>query len=119
MTDMPLLGLALKSYTVTELVERLRPWKRLGVTIMIAMGLLLGTSEGDKYYPNPFVRTQLIVLACIGVRALIFRPLIYNNTREIDAAAPTIQPVAKAAAILSLLLLVRLVIGSASWPWAV
>jgi hypothetical protein len=30
MTDMRLLGLALKSYSVTEVVEGLRFWKRLG-----------------------------------------------------------------------------------------
>jgi hypothetical protein len=70
---------------------------------MITMGLLLGGSEADKYYPNPFFWTKLVFLACIGIHALIFRPLVYNKTREIDAA-PAIPPVAKTAAILSLVL---------------
>ena len=54
MTDMRLLGLALRGYSVTEIVGGLRPWKRFGGALMIAMGLLLGSSEADKYYINPF-----------------------------------------------------------------
>ena len=103
MTDLRLLGLALKSYTVTEVVTGLRPWKRLGGTIMICMGLLLGGSEGDKYYPNPFFWTKMTFLACIAIHALIFRPLVYNQTQEIDRS-PKIPAVAKTAAILSLVL---------------
>ena len=54
MTDLRLLGVTFKSMTITEVVTSLRPWKRLGGTIMIAMGLLLATSEAVKYAPNPF-----------------------------------------------------------------
>ena len=103
MTDMRLLGLALKGYTVTEVVSALRPWKRVGGTIMILMGLLLGTSEGDKYYPNPFFWWKLTLLALIGAHALIFRPLVYNRTEEIDKS-PKIPSRAKWAAIFSLVL---------------
>jgi hypothetical protein len=103
MTDMRLLGLALQSYSVTEIVGNLRPWKRLGGTIMIAMGLLLGGSEADKYYINPFFWAKMTLLACIAVHALIFRPLVYNRTKEIDAS-PAIPTRAKVAAALSLVL---------------
>jgi hypothetical protein len=103
MTDLRLLGVALKNYTVTEVVTGLRPWKRLGGTIMIIMGLLLGTSEGDKYYPNPFFWTKMALLICIGVHAVVFRPLVYNQTQDIDKA-PRIPNRAKAAAVLSLVL---------------
>jgi len=103
MTDMRLLGLALRSYTVTEVVGALRPWKRLGGTIMIAMGSLLAGSEADKYYGNPFFWAKLTLLGCIGVHALVFRPLVYNQTKEIDSS-PTIPGRAKLAAILSLVL---------------
>ncbi len=103
MTDMRLLGLALKSYSVTEIVGNLRPWKRLGGTIMICMGLLLGSSEADKYYINPFFWAKMSLLLCIAVHALIFRPLVYNQTKEIDAS-PAIPTRAKVAATLSLVL---------------
>src|SRR5690348_3793719 len=66
-TDLRLLGLSFKSLTVTEVVTSLRPWKRLGGVVMIAMGLLLAASEAEKYTPNPFFWTKMIILGLIGV----------------------------------------------------
>jgi hypothetical protein len=102
-TDLRLLGLTFKSLTITEVVTSLRPWKRVGGTIMIAMGLLLATCEAEKYAPNPFFWTKMVVLGLIGVHALIFRPIVYNKTEELDRA-PVIPTKAKVAAILSLVL---------------
>jgi hypothetical protein len=103
MTDLRLLGLALKDYKISEVVNGLRPWKRLGGTIMIAMGLLLGTSEGDKYYINPFFWTKMTLLCCIAIHALIFRPLVYNRAKDFDNL-PEIPGQVKAAGALSLIL---------------
>ena len=66
------------------MVTSLRPWKRLGGTIQICTGLLLAASEATKYAPNPFFWTKMIVLGLIGVHALIFRPIVYNRTEELD-----------------------------------
>ena len=101
MTDMRLLGVALTKYTVTEVVEGLRPWKRVGGTIMISMGLLLGGSEAEKYYHNPYFWAKMTFLLLVAVHALIFRPSVYNRTAEIDKA-PSLPGRAKAAAVLSL-----------------
>jgi len=103
MTDMRLLGMALKGYSVSEVVLGLRPWKRLGGTLMIAMGLLLGGSKAESYYGNPFFWAKVTLLAAIGVHALVFRPLVYNKTAEIDSSG-TIPGRAKLAAVLSLVL---------------
>jgi len=102
-TDLRLLGVAFKGLTITEVVTSLRAWKRIGGTIMIAMGLLLAASEAEKYAPNPFFWTKMIILGLIGVHALIFRPIVYNRTEELDKS-PTIPATVKVAAILSLLL---------------
>lgn len=103
MTDLRLLGLTFKSLTITEVVTTLRPWKRLGGGIMITMGLLLAASEAEKYAPNPYFWTKMIILGLIGVHALIFRPIVYNRTEELDRS-PVIPTKAKVCAILSLLL---------------
>jgi len=103
MTDLRLLGLTLKNLTITEVVVGLRPWKRLGGVIMITCGLLLATSEAVKYAPNPFFWTKMTLLALIGLHALIFRPIVYNKTEELDRS-PTIPAKAKVAACLSLVL---------------
>ena len=102
-TDLRLLGLTFKSLTITEVVTSLRPWKRIGGTIMIAMGLPLAASEAEKYAPNPFFWTKMIILGLIGVHALIFRPIVYSKTEELDQS-PFIPTKAKVAAILSLAL---------------
>ena len=103
MTNLRLLGLTFKSLTITEMVSSFRPWKRVGGIIMIATGLLLATSEAEKYAPNPYFWTKMVVLGLIGVHALIFRPIVYNQTEELDRS-PVIPTKAKVAAILSLTL---------------
>jgi len=102
-TDLRLLGLTFKSLTITEVVTSLRPWKRVGGIIMIAMGLPLAASEAEKYASNPFFWTKMITLGLIAVHALIFRPIVYSKTEELDRF-PVIPTKAKAAAILSLVL---------------
>jgi hypothetical protein len=103
MTNLRLLGLTFKSVTITEMVTSFRPWKRVGGVIMIALGLLLAASEAEKYSPNPYFWTKMIVLGLIGVHGLVFRPLVYNRTEELDRS-PVIPTTAKLAAILSLIL---------------
>jgi hypothetical protein len=103
MTNLRLLGLTFRSLTITEMVTGFRPWKRAGGTVMIATGLLLAGSEAEKYSPNPFFWTKMVILGLIGVHALIFRPIVYNQTEELDRS-PVIPTKAKAAAILSLVL---------------
>jgi hypothetical protein len=103
MTNLRLLGLTFTGVTITEMVTNLRPWKRLGGTIVIATGLLLAASEAEKYAPNPYFLTKMAVLGLIGVHALIFRPIVYNQTEELDRST-VIPTKAKVAAILSLVL---------------
>lgn len=102
-TDLRLLGLTYKGLTITDVVTSFRPWKRLGGVIMISMGLLLATSEAVKYAPNPYFWTKMTVLALIGIHALVFRPIVYNKTEELDRS-PVIPTKAKVAACLSLVL---------------
>lgn len=103
MTDMRLLGLGLKRYTVSEVVNALRTPKRVGFVIMVTMGLLLASSEAVKYYHNPYFWVKLSFLACVGIHALVFRPTVYNNTAAIDKL-PALPSRAKAAAVLSLVI---------------
>jgi uncharacterized membrane protein len=103
MTNLRLLGLNFMGFTITEMVTSLRPWKRAGVIVMIVTGLLLATCEAEKYAPNPFFWIKMIILGLIGVHALIFRPIVYNRTQELDQS-PVIPNGVKVAAILSLVL---------------
>src|SRR5580693_5278409 len=101
MTDLRLLGLALNDVSITDVVAGTRPWKRVGFVLMFTMGLLLGTSEMDKYYGNPYFQMKMVLLLMVAMHAIYFRPRVYNNTEALDRA-PQIPQVAKAAAICSL-----------------
>jgi hypothetical protein len=103
MTDLRLLGLALTDVSITDVVSGTRRWKRIGFVVMFTMGFLLGTSEMDKYYGNPYFQLKMVFLLLVGLHAWYFRPRVYNNTEALDRA-PRIPRVAKTAAICSLVL---------------
>ena len=103
LTDLRLMGVALKDYTVTQVVTGLRPWKHAGLTIMLAAGLLLGGSEADKYYPNPYFWTKMTLLIAAVVHAIVFRGSVYRNTEALDRA-PTLPTAAKVAGFTSILI---------------
>jgi hypothetical protein len=103
MTDLRLLGLALTDVPIADVVRGTRLWKRVGFVIMFTMGFLLGTSEMDKYYANPYFQIKMFMLLMVAVHAWYFRPRVYNNPEPLDRA-PQIPQVAKTAAILSLVI---------------
>jgi hypothetical protein len=103
MTDLRILGWAMTDVSVTDVVKQLRPWKHLGLFIMVTMGLLLATSEMDKYYANPYFLMKLSFLLLVCVHAIVFRKSVYRNTEALDRA-PQMPTVAKVAAISSLVL---------------
>ena len=108
MTDMRLLGLALRKYSISDVVSGLRPWKRAGFALTVGCGILLAWSKAGEYYGNPFFWSKLTLLALVGVHAFIFRPRVYNRAEELDRA-PVIPTAAKVAACLSIVLWVGLV----------
>jgi hypothetical protein len=102
-TDLRMLGVILTNRPISDVVNGLRWWKRLGFVIMVTMGFLLFGSKASDYYPNPYFWTKMSILALIGIHALIFRPGVYNQPEKLDVS-PVIPTRAKAAAALSLVL---------------
>ena len=107
-TNLRLLGLSFKSLTITDVVKGFRPWKHLGGLLQVCTGSLLAACEAEKYSPNPFFWTKMIILGLIFVHGIVFRPSVYANTEALDKAleAPgaKIPRNVKLAAILSLVL---------------
>jgi hypothetical protein len=104
LTDLRLLGWALTDCSITDVVKGLRPWKWLGFCIMVTCGLLLGLSESNKYYGNPYFQLKMFLLLMVAVHAIVFRPTVYKNTEALDRAGAAIPSVAKTAATLSLVI---------------
>ncbi|MSV35646.1 MAG: hypothetical protein EXQ47_08630 [Bryobacterales bacterium] len=108
MTDLRLLGLVLRSSTITEVVTQFRVWKRLGIVVVAGCGVLLAWSKAEQYSTNPYFLTKMVLLVLVIVHAQVFRKSVYANTEELDRA-PEVPSHAKWAAVLSLLLWVGLV----------
>jgi hypothetical protein len=110
LVDVRLLGWAMRRYTVSEMVNQLRPLKRIGFLLLVTCGLLMAGCKAEEYYYNAFFRTKMTLLTLVGIHALIFRRGVYRNTIALDAS-PSIPAQAKIAASLSLTLWTCLVIG--------
>ena len=102
-TDLRLLGVILQDRPISDVINGLRWWKRLGFVIMVTMGIMLAGSKAADYYPNPYFWTKMSFLFLVLIHALIFRPRVYNHPEELDAS-PIIPTRAKVAGALSLIL---------------
>jgi hypothetical protein len=111
-TDLRLLGLAMRKTSITDVVNQLRVWKRIGGVMVITCGALLLASKAELYYYNPFYWTKMSLLLLVGVHALVFRG-VYSNPEALDAA-PKVPVKAKVAACISLLLWIGLVTAGRS-----
>jgi hypothetical protein len=96
LTDLRLLGWALKSLPSAAVIDALHVPKRIGFIIAATFGVLLFCSKAEQYYYNVYFRTKLALFLLVAVHALIFRKVY---TRGAEPAVRT-----RAAACLSLLI---------------
>ena len=108
--NMRLLGLAFRSYSISDVMNQLRWPKRIGFLLVLTCGALLASSKAEEYYYNVFFWMKMTLLALIFLHGLIFRRTVYRNTAALDKA-PAIPTVAKLAASLSLVLWVSVAIA--------
>src|SRR3954447_13660920 len=57
-TDMRLLGLAMRNRPISDVVDQLRIPKRIGFLIVVACGILMLGSKAEEYYYNVFFRIK-------------------------------------------------------------
>ena len=103
MTDLRLLGWALRGYPIASVVNRLRMPKRIGFVIAATFGVLLFCSKAEEYYYNPFFRMKVLLFLLVAVHAFLFRRSVYMRASELDEAA-RVPARARLAAGLSLLI---------------
>jgi hypothetical protein len=101
MTDLRLVGWAMRRRTVTEILEQFRVWKRAGFVLVVLSGLLLAWAEPLKLYRSLSFWVKMALLVSVGVHALVFRKGVYEDAKALDAG---LTPRAKLAAALSLIL---------------
>lgn len=107
-TDLRLLGIAMRTYSIASVVDRLRIPKRIGFAVMVTCGVLLFSTKAEEYYYNIFFRIKMTLLALVCLHALLFAKNVYGSAAKMDASG--ITPQAKAAAAASLVLWLGLAI---------
>jgi hypothetical protein len=107
MTDLRLLGLAMTNIPASVVVERTRPWKHVGLLIMVTLGIHLGGAKLADYYDNPYFQLKMTLLLLVAVHALVFRKSVYRNPAALDAPGG-LPRAAKMAACISLVLWVSI-----------
>jgi hypothetical protein len=101
--DLRMLGLVLRSISVTRIARTVFPLTWTGFAVMFTSGFLLFWAEAAKNYSNPAFRIKLILLALVGLNPLIFHTTIYRRVHEWEVLE--VSPWrARAAAIASLTL---------------
>jgi hypothetical protein len=103
LTDLRLLGWALRDYSIASIVNRLRVPKRIGFLWVGICGLILASSKAEGYVLNWAFQIKMSLLALVAVHALAFRGSVYNHPEELDGE-PQPPARAKLAAGLSLIL---------------
>jgi len=102
-TDLRLLGVGMRSYSISEIVNGLRVPKRFGFALAAVCGVLLLAWGSMQYSWSRWFWIKITLLVLVAVSYLKFRRDVYNNAAELDRAAK-IPRRAKLAAVLSLLL---------------
>jgi hypothetical protein len=107
MTDLRLLGLAMRRRTVSDILEQFRVWKRAGFALVALSGLLLAWAEPLKLYRSVSFWVKMALLASVGAHALVFRRGVYENAKALDLG---LTPRVRLAAALSLILWAGLIV---------
>jgi hypothetical protein len=103
MTDLRLLGWAMRKRSLSDVVDQFRVPKRWGLLLTVTCGFLMFGSKAEEYYYNSFFRIKLILLTLVVVQELVFYRSVYANPAALDRT-PRVPSVAKVAAAVSLLL---------------
>ena len=103
MTDLRLLGWALRKRSIADVINQFRAPKRWGLLLTATCGILLAGSKAEEYYYNAFFRTKLILFAAVIITEVAFYRSVYANPEILDRT-PGAPTNAKLAAVISMLL---------------
>jgi hypothetical protein len=107
-TDLRLLGWALRSSKVSAIWYLALPWKRLGFLVVVLTGLLLMWAEPIRLYQSPSFWVKMVLFGLVGVHGLVFRRSVYRHPEKLDAG---ITARARLAAAISLILWAGIVVA--------
>ena len=87
--NLRVLGAAMRSVPVSQVIEQFRPWKWVGFGLLVITGILLSISDPVEYAGNVMYWISLLLLLAAGVNAFVFRFGIYRSVSSWDDAPIT------------------------------
>lgn len=110
MLDLRLLGITLKTVPVSEMLDRVLPWIKVGFVVMITTGFALFYAIPVRNYQNIFFRIKVVMLVLAGLNVWVFHYRVEKKIADWD-----IDPIppkgARVAAVLSLVLWASIVVA--------
>jgi hypothetical protein len=102
MLDLRLLGLTLNNVPVSEMLDRVLPWTKVGFVVMIVTGLLLFYAIPVRNYQNIFFRIKVVMLLLAGLNVWLFHSRVERRVADwdLDPVAPKGARVAAAVSII-------------------
>jgi hypothetical protein len=110
MLDLRLLGITMKTVSVSDFSARVLPWTKAGFVVMLTTGLLLFYAIPVRNYQNIFFRIKVVMLILAGLNVWIFQSRVEKRVSEWDLA-PVTPRAARVAAVVSLVLWASIVVA--------
>ncbi|HKV04812.1 MAG TPA: DUF6644 family protein [Candidatus Acidoferrales bacterium] len=90
MGNLRVLGWAMRSVPVSQVIEQFKPWKWTAFGILLVTGTLLAASDPLEYCGNIVFWISVGLLLIAGVNAMVFRFGVYRSVAAWDetSAAP-------------------------------
>ncbi|MES3006206.1 MAG: DUF6644 family protein [Pseudomonadota bacterium] len=72
MIDLRVLGLAVPSQHLDEMIARLKPWTWWGVIVAASSGIWFVLARPNRYFSNPVFQIKLVLLLAVLILTFIF-----------------------------------------------
>jgi hypothetical protein len=110
MLDLRLLGWTLKNVPVSEMLDRVLPWTKVGFVIMVITGGMLFYAIPVRNYQNIFFRIKMVMLVLAGINVWVFHNRVERRVADWDLD-PVAPKGARVAAVVSLVLWAAIVVA--------
>lgn len=114
MGNLRVLGKALRSMSVSEVIGQFCAWKWVAFAIMLISGVLVAMSDPMEYYDNVMFWISMGFLVIAGINAAVFRYGIYRSVASWDTAAVAPRSARRWAGVSILLWIVLILTGRAT-----
>jgi hypothetical protein len=113
MGNLRVLGIAMRSAPVSELIDQFRPWKWTAFALLLASGTLLAMSDPVEYAGNIMFWISNVLLLVAGCNAILFHFGAYQSVAAWGSASRAPESARRWAAVSLFLWIILIFAGRA------